>query len=417
MGMHWSRAETPSPPLAAGMPKEGRGSQATIYECGDGRWIHVMGNPLLVPRIAEFVADYVDEGPIPFASTHPQIEWTNPATALVANFRTAPSQVWLDEMWANDVPVQPCLPFGDVFDDEQCPSQRVRRRFRRPGARAASPSAASRSPSLRPRRSKPRPRPMAPTPGRCWPNGRPRSVAPVTHAAPRPRFPLEGVKVLDLGNYLAGPYAPQMLADLGADVVKFEAAIGDPMRAGAWPFAGCQRGKRGLALDLKVARGPGPPLMRAVAGPTSSTTTFACPPPAVSASTTNRSEDQPRRGLLPHELVRTRRARGPTGRATTSSSKPSAAGRWPEPAKATRRCGTASVSWTTNAPCRRPSRPCWPCTTGTAPGMAQAVAGSLLGAGSLTVSETFKRADGTLAPLPALDSMQTGVSAGGASSS
>ena len=119
MGMHWSRAETPSPALAAGFPKEGRGSQATIFECGDGEWIHVMGNPMQVPRIAEFVANYVDEGPIPFASTHPEIEWTNPATALVANFRTEPRQVWLEEMWANDVPVQPCLPFGDVFDDEQ----------------------------------------------------------------------------------------------------------------------------------------------------------------------------------------------------------------------------------------------------------------------------------------------------------
>src|SRR6202020_623388 len=106
MGMHWSRAETPSPPLATGFPKEGRGSQATIYECGDGGWIHVMGNPLLVTRIAEFVANYVDEGP-------------NPATALVANFRTAPRQVWLEEMWANDVPVQPCLRFGEIFDDEQ----------------------------------------------------------------------------------------------------------------------------------------------------------------------------------------------------------------------------------------------------------------------------------------------------------
>ncbi len=52
MGMHWSRAEFPSPALAAGFPKEGRGSQATIYECGDGEWIHVMGNPLQVPRIA-----------------------------------------------------------------------------------------------------------------------------------------------------------------------------------------------------------------------------------------------------------------------------------------------------------------------------------------------------------------------------
>jgi crotonobetainyl-CoA:carnitine CoA-transferase CaiB-like acyl-CoA transferase len=36
MGMHWARAERPSPALATGMPKAGRGSQATIFECSDG---------------------------------------------------------------------------------------------------------------------------------------------------------------------------------------------------------------------------------------------------------------------------------------------------------------------------------------------------------------------------------------------
>jgi crotonobetainyl-CoA:carnitine CoA-transferase CaiB-like acyl-CoA transferase len=45
-------------------------------------------------------------------------------------------------------------------------------------------------------------------------------------------------------------------------------------------------------------------------------------------------------------------------------------------------------------------------------GQAQAVAGSLLGAGALTNSETFKQTDGTLVPRPTLNTMQTGVSEG-----
>ncbi len=59
------------------------------------------------------------------------------------------------------------------------------------------------------------------------------------------RSPLEGLKVLDFGNFLAGPLGPMLLADLGADVVKVEATTGDQMRPVQRVFASCQRGKRG----------------------------------------------------------------------------------------------------------------------------------------------------------------------------
>jgi crotonobetainyl-CoA:carnitine CoA-transferase CaiB-like acyl-CoA transferase len=65
------------------------------------------------------------------------------------------------------------------------------------------------------------------------------------------RYPLEGLKVLDFGNFLAGPLGPMLMADLGAVVIKVESTQGDPMRWGDWAFAGCQRGKRSVALDLK----------------------------------------------------------------------------------------------------------------------------------------------------------------------
>ena len=67
-------------------------------------------------------------------------------------------------------------------------------------------------------------------------------------------YALENVRVLDMGDFLAGPLGPQLLADLGAEVIKLERVTGDPMR-GVWAFFGCQRGKRAIAVDLYSEEG------------------------------------------------------------------------------------------------------------------------------------------------------------------
>jgi formyl-CoA transferase len=75
--------------------------------------------------------------------------------------------------------------------------------------------------------------------------------------------PLAGVRVLELGSFIAGPFAGQLLGDYGADVIKVEApGEGDPMRRwgvtrdGAslwWPTIA--RNKRSVVLDLRQPRG------------------------------------------------------------------------------------------------------------------------------------------------------------------
>ena len=82
--------------------------------------------------------------------------------------------------------------------------------------------------------------------------------------------PLAGLRVLELARILAGPWAGQLLADLGADVIKVERpGEGDDTRhwgppfltgadgehLGAAYFHSCNRGKRSVAIDLGAAEG------------------------------------------------------------------------------------------------------------------------------------------------------------------
>jgi crotonobetainyl-CoA:carnitine CoA-transferase CaiB-like acyl-CoA transferase len=73
---------------------------------------------------------------------------------------------------------------------------------------------------------------------------------------------LDGIRVVDLTRVLAGPYAGQVMAEMGADVVKVETPGGDPARAigphldgrSAY-FSSLNTGKRGIVLDLGTADG------------------------------------------------------------------------------------------------------------------------------------------------------------------
>ena len=87
----------------------------------------------------------------------------------------------------------------------------------------------------------------------------------MTPQAPSTAMPLDDIKVLELGQLIAGPYCGQVLADFGAQVIKVEPpGKGDAMRQWGeadrdsgeplwWNVIG--RNKQSLTLDLRTPRG------------------------------------------------------------------------------------------------------------------------------------------------------------------
>jgi CoA:oxalate CoA-transferase len=83
-------------------------------------------------------------------------------------------------------------------------------------------------------------------------------------AAGGDRPPLDGLRVLDFTTFLSGPYGTQMLADLGADIIKVESPVGDLSRSIAPHFVAgdslyfhtINRNKRSITVDLKHPEAP-----------------------------------------------------------------------------------------------------------------------------------------------------------------
>lgn len=88
---------------------------------------------------------------------------------------------------------------------------------------------------------------------------RPRRAVPVPEGSPSDRPPLDGLLVVDLGTFYAGPFGSAMLADLGARVIKVEPLAGDPIRfimpVPEWGSVRVTQGKESLAVDAYSEEG------------------------------------------------------------------------------------------------------------------------------------------------------------------
>jgi crotonobetainyl-CoA:carnitine CoA-transferase CaiB-like acyl-CoA transferase len=406
MAMHWRRVEKPSLSLQFGMPKTN--TMATLFECADGVWIHHMGRTEQSPLMDEVIVELGSPPLLPAEQTG-TLRPGYAREVYEAAFLRRPSKDWLESFWANDVPVQPAAPLGEILHDEQSrvngyvidvddpvaggrittagmpltidPPQRVRGTAPELGAHTTEVLAE-------------------------WASHR--VAIPEQASQNDMRWPLDGVKVLDLGNFLAGPFGPMLLADLGADVIKLESATGDPMRHVEWSFVGCQRGKRSIAIDLKSPEAR--PALEALIRWADVVHHNLRMPAARRLGVDYESV----RAINPDVVYCHTSSYGPRGpradwpgydQLFQSSCGWEVAGAgegnppmWHRLGFCDHLCAMASVVTTLLALYHRDRN-----------GTSQAVATSLLGAGVLTNSETYLDANGELVPVPVLDHDQTGV--------
>jgi crotonobetainyl-CoA:carnitine CoA-transferase CaiB-like acyl-CoA transferase len=228
----------------------------SIYECADGLWVHSMHFAGGRGKDRSIIWEILGIDP-------PDLEW-NPTggQAFEDEIREAigrmKRQDLLDQFWANEIAIAPVRPAHEALEDEQVvnngmsvvvddpaigPVRQAGISFRLHGA--PSPAVQGPQPAIGEH-----------TESVLAATATEPTRAREARAAKRPvQHALEGIKVLDLGNFLAGPFGPMLLGDLGATVYKLESPLGDQMRPVTQPFNGCQRGKLDVVVDLKQPEG------------------------------------------------------------------------------------------------------------------------------------------------------------------
>ncbi len=226
----------------------------TRYRCGDGEWLFLA---TLTTKFQHRAIEVLGLGDV---LEDERIGGRVEAMLLPDNrarvrqrfsevFASKPRDEWLATLREADVPAGPVFSREGWLDSERIAAVNMRAEIEDPErGRVVMPASSINLASTPACVGAPAPRPGEhPEAGATWaPRPRPGSEDP------RGRGPLDGVRVLDLGTILAGPYAGTLLAELGADVIKVETPTGDSWRERGMVYI---RGQRGVAIDLRAPEG------------------------------------------------------------------------------------------------------------------------------------------------------------------
>lgn len=254
----WGYSERPQGAVVGSARFLSRPGGAAGYECSDGEYLGVstFGRGAFDRLMTVLGVDdrIPPAGPAVDASTPLSPEELEVMRSEIPRiFALETREVWIDRLLAADIAAIPVLHQGQVFDEPQPAHNEMVLELEDPVLGRVQQVA----PPIRfdgTLRSVERP---APTCGQHTAEildelraGR-RDRPPRERRSRDERPLLDGVTVLDLGHWYAGPYSARLLADLGADVIKIEPPSGDGMRGFERAFSAAQSGKRAIAVDLK----------------------------------------------------------------------------------------------------------------------------------------------------------------------
>jgi crotonobetainyl-CoA:carnitine CoA-transferase CaiB-like acyl-CoA transferase len=263
VSLNWQRVENPDAPLYWMWPVDSRSIEG-LFECSDGRWVHHWTvRPRWVLTSAEGETLESTELDTAYRDDPDRISMESDGLLsgyflypmLVEAFKKFPAAEWeraaekagvgcsVVRSPSEALAMQPFLDDGCVVEVQDPELGRVRY--------AGNLLEFSHTPS---HVRGPSPRFGEHTDDVLAEAATARSTAPFPLSPTPLNYPLDGIRVLDLGLGVAGPYTGRALSDLGADVIKVN-ALYDSFWNGTHMGLGTNRGKRSIAINIKSEGG------------------------------------------------------------------------------------------------------------------------------------------------------------------
>ena len=240
------------------MTPQGGGPFYSVFECADGQWIQLgcihSGFVDLAAAVIG-VAETIYSNPDQYGDGR----WPRDEAArkrlfdlVAAALRTRPAADWIEDLRAADVPCDMVRPAKEAMRDPQILHNGLVHELDDPILGRTRMTGLPIKLSETPARVR-GPRPNTDTDADI---GDSPELPTDMESADTDTLPLSGVRIMEMTNVIAGPVAGRLLADLGADMVKFESPDGDISRpAGGAGFISYNAGKRAISVNTRTDDG------------------------------------------------------------------------------------------------------------------------------------------------------------------